>query len=279
VRPLVIGRLNNKSFALASETVALDVIKAEYIGEVHPGEMVVIDNSGMRRLQIFKQRERLPCIFEHVYFGRPDSVQFGSKYSNAEIRREFGRQLYREHPAYADLVCAVPDSSVDAALGYSEESIMQGDRIPLYFGLVRSHYIGRTFIEPTQSERETKIMRKFNPNTSVINGKRIVVIDDSIVRGSTIKQIVSMLRESGAKEVHLRISSPPYVHGCYLGIDTAEREALIGYQLGDTEKIRAFLKADSLGYLSKHGMLANPMLNNKGFCTFCFDGIEKIARK
>ncbi len=280
VRPLVLGKLEGNIFALASETVAFDKIRAKYVGEVNPGEMILINNNGMRRIQLFSPGQKLSCIFEHIYFGRQDSLQFGSKYPNSEIRKEFGRQLYREHPVKADLVSPVPDSGIPAALGFSQESIKSGN--PIEYdenGLVRSHYIGRTFIHPTQEDRDAKVEMKFNPNRALIRGKRIVLVDDSIVRGTSMRKIVEMVREAGAAEVHLRISSPQYVHGCYLGIDTPEKSKLIAYQLGLTERIRSYLKADSLGYLSQRGMLENGKLPQGGFCTFCFDGIERISRK
>jgi amidophosphoribosyltransferase len=276
VRPLVIGRLNN-SFVLASETIAFDRIGATYTGEVLPGEAVFINDSGMKRMEMFAKRDHLPCIFEHIYFANPVSVQFGGRYSNSEIRLEFGRQLYREHPVSADMVVAVPDSGVDCANGFSEESWGR-EFIPVRQGLIRSHYAGRTFIAPTQMDRDAKVKEKFYPNSSLISGKRIVVIDDSIVRSTTIKKIIGLLREGGAAEVHVRVSSPMYAFGCYLGIDTPKNEALIAHQLGSVERIREHIRADSLGFLSKEGMLANPYLPEGGSCTYCFDGIEKIRR-
>jgi len=273
VRPLVIGKING-AYAIASETCAFDIIGAEYIGEVERGEMIIIDDNGLRRKQLFKPEGRLACIFEHVYISMPNSFSFGSKYTNSVIRREFGKQLAREHPADADVVVPVPDSGNHAALGYSEES-----GIPFDFGLIRSHYIGRTFIEPTQKLRDAKVKKKHNPNKSVVEGKRIVLVDDSIVRGTTSKKLIELIRNSGAKEVHIRISSPPYKYGCYLGVDTHEKEKLIAYTQETNEKIRKFINADSLGYLSIEGMLKNEFLSKEGFCAHCFDGIEKISKR
>ncbi len=274
VRPLVIGKLNG-TYAIASETSAFDIIGAEYIGEVERGEMVVIDDSGLKKIQLFSpEEERLACIFEHVYISMPNSFSFGSKYTNSVIRKEFGKQLAREHPANADVVVSVPDSGNSAALGYSEES-----KIPLDFGLIRNHYIGRTFIEPTQKLRDAKVKMKLHVNKSVLEGKRIVLVDDSIVRGTTSKKLIQIIRDAGAREIHVRISSPPYKYGCYLGVDTHEKEKLIAYTQKNIETIRKFIEADSLGYLSLEGMLENPFLSKEGFCTHCFDGIGKISKK
>lgn len=273
VRPLVIGKLGD-AYAIASETCAFDIIGVEYLGEVERGEMVIINDSGLKRIQLFQPEECLACSFEHVYISMPNSFSFGSKYTNSVIRKEFGRQLAREHPADADVVVPVSDSGNSAALGYSEES-----KIPFDFGLVRSHYIGRTFIEPTQQLRDAKVKKKHHIDKSVLEGKRIVLVDDSIVRGTTSKKLIQIIRDAGAKEVHVRISSPPYKYGCYLGVDTHEKEKLIAYTQETNEKIRKFIDADSLGYLSMQGMLENPYLSKEGFCVHCFDGIEKISKK
>jgi amidophosphoribosyltransferase len=273
VRPLVLGRLppaRGGAYAVASETPAFDIIGARYLGEVRPGEMVVIDDRGLRRTQLFPPAEELRCVFEHVYFARPDGFLYGAAETTGEVRKEFGRRLWREHPARADAVIPVPDSSTFAALGYSAES-----GIPFDFGLIRSHYIGRTFIEPTQAIRDAKVRKKYNPNRSVLKGKRIVLVEDSIVRGTTLKNIVRLIRDFGAREVHVRVSSPPYRHSCYLGIDTAETRRLIAHSKS-VAQIRDFLGADSLGYLSEEGMLANPLLAG-GFCTFCFNGVTRIS--
>lgn len=278
VRPLVLGRLQSGTYVLASETVAFDIIDAKYDREIKPGELVVINDSGVKSIQLFEKKENLPCIFEHIYFSRPDSFVFGSNVTNSIIRQWWGGQLYREDPIESDVVMAVPDSSNDIALGYSKETYRVNRGIPFEFGFIRSHYIGRTFIEPTQAVRDVKVRKKFNPNRSVIEGKRVIVVDDSIVRGTTTKKIVKLLRRFGAKEIHLRISSPPYRNSCYLGIDTPKRKELIAYKAGSTEEVRRFIGADSLKYLSMDGLLANPFLAQKGYCTHCFDGIVKINR-
>jgi amidophosphoribosyltransferase len=279
VRPLVLGRLpasrgdspvcRRGAYAVASETPAFDIIGAKYLGEVQPGEMVVIDDRGLRRIRLFPPGEELRCVFEHVYFARPDSFLFGAAETTGEVRKEFGRQLWREHPAKADVVIPVPDSSTFAALGFAHES-----GIPFDYGLIRSHYIGRTFIEPTQAIRDAKVRKKYNPNRSVLKGKRVVLVEDSIVRGTTLKNIVRLIRDFGARQVHVRVSSPPYRYSCYLGIDTAETRRLIAHTKS-VAQIRDFLGADSLGYLSQEGMLANRLLSG-GYCTFCFNGITRI---
>ncbi|MBN1837769.1 MAG: amidophosphoribosyltransferase, partial [Spirochaetales bacterium] len=271
VRPLVVGSLRG-SYVVASETVAFDIIGAENLGEVAPGEMVIIDDRGLRRRQLFPSQERQACIFEYIYFARPDSFLYGSPVTTGEIRKEFGRQLWREHPVQADVVIPVPDSSTFAALGLSAES-----GIPFDFGLIRSHYIGRTFIEPTQAIRDAKVRKKYNPNRSVLEGRRVIVVEDSIVRGTTLRNLIRLIREFGAREVHVRVSSPPYRHSCYLGIDTAETRRLIAYTKS-VEEIRDFIEADSLGYVSEEGLLANPLLAG-GFCTYCFNGHTRISRR
>jgi amidophosphoribosyltransferase len=275
VRPLVLGRIGSgrgAAYAVASETTAFDIIGARYLGEVEPGELVVIDERGLRRRQLFPPAEELRCVFEYIYFARPDSFLYGAEETTGEVRKEFGRQLWREHPARADVVIPVPDSSTFAALGYSAES-----GIPFDYGLIRSHYIGRTFIEPTQAIRDAKVRKKYNPNRSVLKGKRVALIEDSIVRGTTLKNIVRLIRDFGAREVHVRVSSPPYRHSCYLGIDTAETRRLIAHTKSEA-RIRDFLGADSLGYLSERGLLANRLLKG-GFCTYCFNGATRIPQR
>ena len=271
VRPLVLGSLRG-SFVVASETVAFDIIGAKYEGEVAPGEMIVIDDRGLRRSQLFAAQERQACVFEYIYFARPDSFLYGSPVTTGEIRKEFGRQLWREHPVEADVVIPVPDSSTFAALGLAAEA-----GLPFDFGLIRSHYIGRTFIEPTQAIRDAKVRKKYNPNRSVLQGRRVIVVEDSIVRGTTLRNLIRLIREFGAREVHVRVSSPPYCHSCYLGIDTAETRRLIAYTKTVAE-IGEFIEADTLGYLSEQGMLANPLLGG-GFCTYCFNGRTRITRR
>lgn len=264
-RPLVLGRLRN-SYVLASETTALDLIEAEYIRELEAGEMVIIDAQGMRTLQPFAPTRLGRCIFEHVYFAKPDSVLFGT--SVYESRKELGRQLAREQPApAADLVIAVPDSGVPAAIGFSQVS-----GIPYDVGLIRSHYVGRTFIEPQQSIRHFGVKLKLSAVRQVLKGKRVVVVDDSIVRGTTSRKIVKMLKAAGAVEVHLRISSPPTSWPCYYGIDTPSRQELIASS-HSTEEIARYVTADTLGYLSLEGLgkaLGDP--ERTTFCTACFSG-------
>ncbi len=283
-RPLSIGRLpNGKGYALSSESVAFDSIGAEYIDEVSPGEMVIINDCGMIRKNFHKKLEREQrCIFEYIYFSRPDSSIFGESFSVCDVQKEFGRELARNYFMDGDVVIPVPDSSIHAALGYSEES-----GIPFDFGLIRSHYIGRTFIEPTQAVIEGNLVKKFNANRSVIENKRVIMVDDSIIRGNTMKKIVSLLRKFGAKEIHVRISSPPYTNPCYLGIETSEKERLIAHRFMRKSKeeieenVRKFIEADSLKYLSIEEMLQNRFIqkNRQNYCTFCFDGKEVIPKE
>jgi amidophosphoribosyltransferase len=266
-RPLVLGKLKG-SFVLASETTALDLIEAEYIREIEPGEVVVIDGSGLRSERLFPGQPKPArlgrCVFEHIYFARPDSVLFGKSVYAA--RHALGRRLAVEHPAQADLVIPVPDSGVPAAIGYAEES-----GIPFAMGLVRSHYVGRTFIEPQQSIRHFGVKLKLNALKDVLGGKRVVVIDDSIVRGTTSRKIVKMIRDAGAAEVHVRISSPPTAWPCYYGIDTPTRQELIASN-HSVEEIQKYVTADSLGYLSIEGLYAALGEDRKGFCDACLSG-------
>jgi amidophosphoribosyltransferase len=265
-RPLVLGRLK-ESWVLASETTALDLIEAEYVREVEPGEVVIVDGSGLRSERLFPGAPpaRLGrCVFEHIYFARPDSVLFGR--SVYETRHAMGRRLAVEHPVKADLVMPVPDSGVPAAIGYAEES-----GIPFAMGLVRSHYVGRTFIEPQQSIRHFGVKLKLNALRGVLAGKRVVVVDDSIVRGTTSRKIVKMIRAAGATEVHLRISSPPTAWPCYYGIDTPTRQELIA-STHSIEQIATYVTADTLGYLSLDGLYAAVGGERKGFCDACFSG-------
>ncbi|HUK65322.1 MAG TPA: amidophosphoribosyltransferase [Anaeromyxobacteraceae bacterium] len=265
-RPLVVGKLKG-SFVLASETTALDLIEAEYLREVEPGEVVVVDGRGLssERLEPGAPPRRLArCIFEQIYFARPDSTLFGRQVH--EVRSAFGAQLARDHPASADVVIAVPDSGVPAALGYSRAS-----GIPFDVGLVRSHYIGRTFIEPQQSIRHFGVKLKLNAVRSVLEGRRVVVVDDSIVRGTTSRKIVKMVRAAGAREVHLRVSSPPTGWPCYYGIDTPTRQELIAAS-HDVAEIARYVTADSLGYLSVEGMYLALGESRQGYCDACFTG-------
>ncbi len=268
VRPLVIGRLGD-AWVLASETCALHLIQARYVREVEPGEMVIIDADGLRSTRPFAPVGRRACVFEHVYFARPDSRIFGE--SVYAVRRNLGRQLAREAPVPADVVIPVPDSGIAAAIGYSAES-----GVTYGMGLVRSHYVGRTFIEPAQSIRHFGVKLKLSPVFEVIEGQRVVVIDDSLVRGTTSHKIISLLREAGAREVHLRISSPAITNPCFYGIDTPDRAQLIAAQ-HDVEAIRAFLGCDSLAFLSRDGLLRAAGGPDKGFCDACFTGEYPIA--
>ncbi|WP_163329462.1 amidophosphoribosyltransferase [Desulfurobacterium thermolithotrophum] len=264
-RPLCMGELDG-SIVFASETCAFDLIGAKYIRDVEPGEVVVIENGEISSYQIpgCENCKKSQCVFEFVYFARPDSKIFGK--SVYEVRKEFGKILAREYPVEADLVIPVPDSGVVPALGYSQES-----RIPFEMGLIRNHYVGRTFIKPDQKMRDIGVRVKLNPIPELLKNKRIVVIDDSIVRGTTSRKIIRMLREAGAKEVHMRISSPPTKWPCYFGIDTPTRDQLIASS-HSIEEICKYIEADSLGYLSLEGMIRAAGGNKDSFCTACFDG-------
>ena len=267
-RPLVLGKLED-SYAISSETCAFDLINAETVREIGAGEIIVIEReTGVRVVRQARAEREARCIFEHVYFARPDSVVFGN--SVADVRQRFGAQLAREHPVDADIVVPVPDSGVFAALGYALES-----KIPFQYGLVRNHYVGRTFIEPKQTIRSFGVKVKLNPVRELVKDKRIVLIDDSIVRGTTSKKIVRMLKDAGAAEVHMRISSPPTSWPCYYGIDTPERQDLIA-STHTLEEIRSFIEADSLGYLSEEGLLEAVRRDGDDprqlYCTACFSG-------
>jgi amidophosphoribosyltransferase len=262
-RPLCIGKLGD-SYVIASESCALDLIEAELVREIEPGELVVIDKNGLTSCFPFKKVEPTPCIFEFVYFARPDSYIFGKNVYT--VRKELGRQLAREHKIDADVVIPVPDSGVPAALGYAQES-----GIRFEFGLMRNHYVGRTFIEPQQSIRHFGVKIKLNPVRDILKGKRVVVIDDSIVRGTTSRKIVKMIRSAGAKEVHTLISSPPTSYPCYYGIDTPTRKELISSS-HTVDEIRKYITADSLGYLSEQGLLDSVGTGGHGYCKACFSG-------
>jgi amidophosphoribosyltransferase len=266
-RPLVLGSLNG-SHVLASETCALDILQAEFVREVTPGEMVVLSDQGIQSFFPFEKAQPCQCIFEHVYFARPDSMIFDRRVY--DVRMRLGRRLAQEHPASADVVVPVPDSGLVAALGYAEES-----KIPFAFGLTRNHYVGRTFIQPYQEGRSLGVRMKLNAVPSVLGGKRVVLVDDSIVRGTTCRKIVSIVREGGAREVHMRISCPPYVSPCLYGIDTPSKEELIANRM-NLNAIREEIGADSLGYLSLEGLKA--AAQDKGdFCTACFTGQYPIT--
>jgi len=266
IRPLSLG-VREGSPVVASETCAFDLIGAKYERDVEPGEIVRLSREGFSSHR-FAFPVSTPCVFEHVYFARPDSMVFGR--SVAASRQGFGRRLAKEHPAQADVVVAVPDSGMYPALGYAEES-----GIPFALGLVRNHYVGRTFIEPKQSIRHFGVKVKLNPVREVVEGKRVVLVDDSIVRGTTSRKIVRMLREAGAKEVHVRVSSPPTMNSCHYGIDTPTRSELIAANQS-VDEIRQFIEADSLGYLSVEGMLEAFGRPQQATCTACFTGIYPV---
>jgi amidophosphoribosyltransferase len=267
-RPLVIGNLNSAT-VVASETCALDLVRAEYVREVQPGEILVINDDGRRSIRPFPPVAPKRCIFEYVYFARPDSLLYGRNVYH--VRKMQGRALARECPADADLVVPVPDSGNAAALGYAEES-----GLPFEMALVRSHYVGRTFIEPRQSIRHFGVKVKFNPVVELLHGKRIVLVEDSIVRGTTLSKVIPMLRQAGAREVHMRIAAPPTTHSCFYGIDTPTREELVASHQS-VDEIRQFITADSLGYLSWDGLYSFLNGNREGFCDACFTGNYPIA--
>jgi amidophosphoribosyltransferase len=267
-RPLVLGKFpegkNRGAYVFASETCALDLIEAEFVRDVEPGEIISIGPDGLESLKPFPPVPHAKCIFEYIYFARPDSKLFG--HNVYQVRKALGRQLARENGVDADLVTPVPDSGVPAAMGYSEES-----KIPLEFGLIRNHYVGRTFIEPQQTIRNFGVKIKLNAQRDVLKGKRVIVVDDSIVRGTTSRKIIRMLRDAGATEVHLRISSPATIGPCYYGIDTPTRTELIAANNSEDE-IRRFVEADTLAYLSNDGMYTYFDGQKKGFCDACFTG-------
>ena len=267
-RPLVIGKFreqkNKGAYVVASETCALDLIEAEYVRDVEPGEIVSFGPDRMESLKPFPPAPQAKCIFEYIYFARPDSNLFG--HNVYQVRKALGRQLAKENGVEADLVTPVPDSGVPAAIGYAEQS-----GIPLEFGLIRNHYVGRTFIEPQQSIRHFGVKIKLNALREVLNGKRVIVVDDSIVRGTTSRKIIRMLRDAGAKEVHMRISSPATISPCYYGIDTPTRSELIASS-NSVEEIRRYIEADTLAYLSNEGMYVYFNGQKKGYCDACFTG-------
>ncbi|MEK7445660.1 MAG: amidophosphoribosyltransferase [candidate division NC10 bacterium] len=267
-RPLSLGRLG-EAWVVASETCALDLMEATFVRDIEPGEILVIDESGLTSYHPFRPQERLSCVFEYVYFARPDSMLWGRNVH--VVRKALGHQLAREYPVQADLVIPVPDSGVGAALGYAEEA-----GLPYDIGLVRNHYVGRTFIEPSHGIRHFGVKVKLNPNREVLGGRRVVVVDDSIVRGTTSRKIVKMIRAAGAREVHVRISSPPIRWPCYYGIDTPTRKELIGAS-HDVGEIQRYLGADSLGYLSLDGMLKATGNDPHHFCHACFTGQYKVG--
>ena len=263
IRPLSIGRLG-EAWVLASETCAFDTIGAEFVREVRMGEMVVIDENGLRSLQFQEPGRPSLCVFEFIYFARPDSDFQGLNVH--AVRKQLGRQLAREWPVEADLVTGVPDSSISAAAGYAEEA-----GIPYEVGLVKNRYIGRTFIQPQQKQRYQGVRLKLNALRRVLDGQRVVLVDDSIVRGTTSRHIVQLLRDAGAREVHLRISSPPYRYACHYGVDTSVRSELIAAR-HPVEEIGRIVGADSIGYLSSGGMMGAVKAEKCGYCVACFSG-------
>jgi amidophosphoribosyltransferase len=263
-RPLCLGSIRGGGWVLASESSALDMVGAKFVREVSPGEMVVIDAGGPKSYYPFGAVTPGLCVFEFVYFARPDTHMYGRSIQGA--RHEMGRVLAAEHPADADVVVPVPESGIPAAQGFATDS-----GIPYADGLVKNRYVGRTFIEPTQLLRDQGIRLKLNPIPESLDGKRVILVDDSIVRGSTTRQLVAMVRDAGASEVHLRVSSPPYRWPCFYGMDTSDRSTLIAARM-DVEEIRDHLGADSLGYLSLEGLLAATGVADAGFCTACLSG-------
>ncbi len=273
IRPLVLGRLDG-AHILASETVALDIIGAEFVRDVEPGELVILNAHGMRSIKPFARRPKRFCIFEYIYFARPDSVVEG--HSVYEARKRIGQELARESRVEADVVIPVPDSGVPAALGFAQES-----GIPFELGIIRSHYVGRTFIEPTDRIRHLGVKLKHNANRKYIEGKRVVLVDDSIVRGTTSMKIVEMMRQAGAKEVHMRISSPPTTHPCFFGIDTPTREKLLAAQ-NSVAQMAELIGVDSLAFISLDGLyraVGEPGRNAAApqFCDACFTGEYPVA--
>lgn len=262
-RPLNLGKVGD-AWCVASETCAFDLIDAKYVREIEPGEMLVITESGVESRRPFQPKQKAVCTFEHVYFSRPDSIIFGRSVN--ESRHKMGKQLAVEHPAEADLVVPVPDSGVAAAIGYAKQS-----GINFRQAIIRNHYVGRTFIEPSQSIRSFGVRLKLNPIKDLISAQRVVLVDDSIVRGTTSKKLVEMVREAGAKEVHMRISCPPTMHSCYYGVDTPHRQDLIASRMTNAE-VCEYIGADSLGYLSLEGMLEAIGIDSASSCTACWSG-------
>jgi amidophosphoribosyltransferase len=266
-RPLALGRLGD-AYVVCSETCAMDLIGATYVREVEPGEVLVITAEGTRSIRPFPPAPVAHCVFEHVYFARPDSNVFGRSVN--EVRTNLGRMLAREHRVDADVVVPVPDSGVCAAMGYADEA-----GIPLRMGLIRNHYVGRTFIQPQSSIRHFGVKVKLNPVRSILDGKRVVLVDDSIVRGTTSRKIVGMVRAAGAREVHLRISCPPTISPCFYGVDTPMRSELIA-ATHTLQEICSFLEADSIQYLSLEGLLTAVGSDRSRYCSSCYTGVYPV---
>jgi len=261
-RPLSLGKIKSGGYIVASETCAFELVGAEFIRDIKPGEMIIFENGEIKSEMIFEPTPK-QCIFEYIYFARPDSNVFEKNVYS--IRKQMGRELAKELPVDADIVVPVPDSGVAAALGYAEES-----KIPFEMAIMRNHYVGRTFIEPTQEIRDLKVKMKLSPIKHKIEGKKLVVIDDSIVRGTTSKRIVRMLREAGAKEVHMRIASPATIGPCYYGVDTPTKDELIASKMS-VEEICKYIEADSLAYLSIEGLVKSVKDKKENYCFACFD--------
>jgi amidophosphoribosyltransferase len=267
-RPLALGRLGD-AVIVCSETCALDLIGASYVRDVEPGEVLIINSSGVKTYRPLPPAPSAHCIFEHVYFSRPDSYVFGESVN--EIRTNLGRLLAREQPANADVIVPVPDSGVCAAIGFAEEA-----GIPMRVGLIRNHYVGRTFIEPQQAIRHFGVRVKLNPVRSILDGQRVVLVDDSLVRGTTSRKIVKMVKAAGAKEVHMRISCPPTISPCFYGVDTPRRSELIA-ATHTLEEIQKYIGADSVGYLSLEGLLSAVGVRRSSYCTSCYTGQYPVA--
>ena len=263
-RPLSLGRLPNGGYIVASETCAFDLVGAEFIRDVEPGELLIFsEGKEPKSIKVFEPTPK-HCIFEYVYFARPDSSVFGQ--SVYQTRKDMGKELAKIQPVEADMVIPVPDGGVPSAIGYAQES-----GIPYEMGIMRNHYIGRTFIEPTQEMRDLKVKMKLSPMTDIIKGKKIIVIDDSIVRGTTSRRIIRMLKEAGASEVHMRVSSPPTTDPCFYGVDTPDKENLIAANMTNQE-ICDYIEADSLAYLDEESLLKSVNATEDHYCTACFTG-------
>jgi amidophosphoribosyltransferase len=267
-RPLALGRLGD-AVVISSETCAMDLIGATYVRDIEPGEILVASADGLRSIKPFAPAHIAQCVFEHVYFSRPDSYVFGKSVN--EVRTELGRILAREQPVEADVVVPVPDSGVCAAMGYAEQS-----KVPLRMGLIRNHYVGRTFIQPQSAIRHFGVKVKLNPVRSILEGKRVILVDDSIVRGTTSRKIVKMVKAAGAAEVHVRISCPPTISPCFYGVDTPRRSELIA-ATHTLEEITTYLNADSVGYLSHDGMLSALGSERGQYCSSCYTGHYPVS--
>jgi amidophosphoribosyltransferase len=270
IRPLCLGALDGGGYVVASETCGLNVVGAEFMREIEPGELVVVDDSGLRSTRIALAGRPAMCIFEFIYFARPDSYIYGSLIH--EARRRMGAQLARTYPVDADIVIPVPDTGWPAAIGYAEES-----GIPFGQGLIKNRYIARTFIQPDQRQRELGVRLKLTAMQEVLGGRRVVVVDDSIVRGTTKRGIVSLIRRSGASEIHVRIAAPPYRYPCFYGVDTSDRRELLAARMASVDDIRRTIGADSLGYQTMEGLIEAVGLSRERFCCACFDGEYPIA--